>query len=441
MEGAPRIRSSELDALLKVSTALTSSLELGEVLQAAIDGAIDVLDLDTGAIYLLEQDELVLGATTPPLPPRFPQHYSRALLSDHPHAQRSLESGDTVFVRDLASEQITEAERGVCETRGLRSVFFVPLISEAGPIGVFIVGTTENVRDITPADQDLCRTLSHQVTLAVTNAHLYESVLTALSQFEAAQTTLLETNRALVDTNMELRKAKEVRDKFLALMSHELRTPLTVIISYLAFILDRGFGDPSEDLKGILSIMREQGKVQLGLIDDLLDLSRLEAGHFKLMREPDEVGNLVDKVVEAFRPLRDEKEIQMRVDTASDLPTVHWDRKRMTQVFQNLVGNALKFTAPGGMVTVSACAKAGFLELRVSDTGIGIPEESRKQIFDSFYQVDSSSTRKYGGSGLGLAFVKEIVRAHGGRVFVKSHEGAGSSFIVLLPLDKITEVS
>jgi two-component system sensor histidine kinase VicK len=107
----------------------------------------------------------------------------------------------------------------------------------------------------------------------------------------------------------------------------------------------------------------------------------------------------------------------------------------VSQVIQNLVGNALKFTPQGGLVTVSVCAGTGFIELRVSDTGIGIPEGSMKQIFDSFYQVDSSPTRQYGGSGLGLAFVREIVHAHGGKVFVKSGLGAGSTFLILLPPD------
>jgi len=429
-DGASR---NELDALLKVSTALTSSLELGDVLQTAIDGAVDVLALQTGAIYLIEKDELLLGATTPSLPPDFPAEYRRALLDDHPHIQRCLQSDEAVFIRDFQLEDLTPAERGVCEARGLKTVFYVPLTNDRGPIGVFIVGTTAGTRDFAPRDENLCRTLSHQVSLAITNARLYESVRAANTQLEEAQSRLLKNNETLARVNEELKKAKEVRDKFLALMSHELRTPLTVINSYVTFILDRGFGNPSTELRDILSVLKEQGKNQLGLIEDLMNLARLESGQFRLHREPCQPGELVGSVIKAFRPVRETKDMEVILDLAPDLPTVYWDQQKMIQVFQNLVGNALKFTPAGGRVTVSVRSKVDFIEFRVSDNGIGIPRKNVDQIFDRFFQVDSSPTRQHGGSGLGLSFVREIILAHNGKVFVESEEGEGSTFLVLVP--------
>lgn len=427
------IAHKEFDALLKVSTALTSSLELSNVLQTAIDGAVDVLSLDTGAIYLIEQDELHLGATTPPLPPGFPEEYRKAPLTDHPHIQRCLQSGGTVFIQDYRLEELSAAERGVCEARGLKSVFYVPLTTDEGPIGVFIVGTTADTRVFTVTDENLCRTLSHQVALAITNSRLYESIQTAYSQLEEAQGKLLDNYETLASLNEDLKKAKEVRDKFLALMSHELRTPLTVINSYLSLVLDRDFGNPSPELRDILSIMKKQGKKQLILIEDLLNLARLESGQFHLLREPCQPRELLKNVIETFRPIQEERGIAVTLDLAPDLPIVYWDHQRMTQVFQNLVGNALKFTPPGGRVTVSVRPKVDFIEFRVSDNGIGIPKESVEQIFERFFQVDSSPTRQYGGSGLGLAFVREMVLAHDGKVFVESEEGVGSTFLVLIP--------
>jgi len=424
---------NELDALLKVSMALTGSLDLENVLQTAIDGAVEILALDTGAIYLLHQDELHLGATTPPLPPEFPDEFRRAPLSDHPHLQRSLQSGETVFVQDFPLEDLTPAERGVCESRGLRTLFCVPLISDEGPIGVFIVGTTVDTRELTSKDEDLCRTLSHQVSLAITNSRLYESVQTSYKQMEEAQLKLLKNNETLARTNEELKKAKKVREKFLALMSHELRTPLTVINSYLSFILDRGFGNPTSELREILLVMKDQGKNQLTLIEDLLNISRLESGHFSIFHEECQPGELMSDVIKAFRPLQMEKEIEIIMDLATDLPTVYWDRSKIMQVFQNLVGNALKFTPPGGRVSVSVRPKGDFVEFRVSDNGIGIPTEYVEQIFDRFFQVDSGPTRQYGGSGLGLSFTREIVHAHNGKVFVESEEGVGSTFLTLIP--------
>jgi signal transduction histidine kinase len=438
MSFAADVTHRELDALLKVSTALTSSLELSNVLQTAIDGAVDILAIDSGAIYLIEQGELLLGATTPSLPPDFPDEYRKAPLGDHPHIQRCLQSDETVFIHDSLLADLTSAERGVCEARELKTVFYIPLTTEEVSIGVFIVGSSDT-RAFTPKEESLCRTLSHQVALAITNSRLYESVQIAYSQLEEAQAELLKNNEDLARMNEDLNKAKEVRDRFLALMSHELRTPLTVINGYLSFILDRGFGKPTPELRDILSTMKEQGQNQLILIEDLMNLARLDSGHFQLVREPCQPGELVGSVIKAFRPLQEEKDIEVTLDLAPDLPTVSWDHQKMNQVFQNLVGNALKFTPSGGRVSVSVYPKSDFVEFRVSDNGIGIPEEIVKQIFDRFFQADSSPTRQYEGSGLGLTFAQEIIHSHEGKIIVESEEGAGTTFIVLIPPGEMTD--
>ena len=181
---------NHLEALLKVSMALTGSLKLTDVLQTAIDGAVDVLSLNTGAIYLFEQDELLLGATIPPLPPGFPDEYCRARLNDHPHIQQCLLSGETVFIQDCQLEEFTSEERGVVEARGLKSVLYVPIAADDDSIGVFIVGTTAETSTFKPIDVKLCRTLSYQVALAITNSRLYESVQIANVQLEKTQARL-----------------------------------------------------------------------------------------------------------------------------------------------------------------------------------------------------------------------------------------------------------
>lgn len=189
------VTHNHLEVLLKVSMALTGSLKLTDVLQTAIDGAVDVLSLDTGAIYLFEQDELLLGATTPPLPSGFPDEYRRAHLNDHPHIQHCLLLGETVFIQDCQLEEFTPEERGVVEARGLKSVLYVPISAGDDSIGVFIVGTTAETSTFKPIDEKLCRTLSHQVALAIKNAHLYESVQTANVQLEETQARLTDAQR------------------------------------------------------------------------------------------------------------------------------------------------------------------------------------------------------------------------------------------------------
>jgi signal transduction histidine kinase/ActR/RegA family two-component response regulator len=262
----------------------------------------------------------------------------------------------------------------------------------------------------------------------------YIQLQSTAAELEEAQSKLQENYNILKAMNEELQRANEVKNKFLSIMSHELRTPLTVINGYLSLVIDKNYGNPSKELRDIITVVKEQGNNQLGLIEDLLDLTRIEAGEYKLNKQAFVPDALISKAVENFRPEYEEKEIEVTVDTDGELPTVHWDFHKMLQVFQNLLDNALKFTPAGGQINLTVTSKSDFIELRVVDNGIGIPKERLDQIFERFYQVDSSSTRRYGGSGLGLSIVREIVVAHHGKVFVESDEEKGTSFLILMPV-------
>jgi signal transduction histidine kinase/CheY-like chemotaxis protein len=261
----------------------------------------------------------------------------------------------------------------------------------------------------------------------------YLQLQSTATELEDAQSKLLENYNILKAMNDELQQANEVKNKFLSIMSHELRTPLTVINGYLSLVLDKNYGNPSKELRDIISVVKEQGNNQLGLIEDLLDLTRIESGEYRLNKQAFLPDALIHKAVENFRPEFEAKEIEVTVDTDQEMPTVHWDFHKMLQVFQNLLDNALKFTPAGGRISLSARSKSDFIELQVVDNGIGIPKDRQNQIFERFYQVDSSSTRRYGGSGLGLSIVREIVVAHNGKVFVESGEEKGTSFLILMP--------
>ncbi|MDT8395532.1 MAG: ATP-binding protein [bacterium] len=261
----------------------------------------------------------------------------------------------------------------------------------------------------------------------------YVQLQSTAAELEEAQSKLQENYNVLKTMNTELQRANEVKNKFLSIMSHELRTPLTVINGYLSLVLDKNYGNPSRELRDIIAVVKEQGNSQLGLIEDLLDLTKIESGEFKLHRQGITPDNLIDKAVENFRPKYEEKNISVEIHAEEDMPKVYWDFQKMLQVFQNLLDNALKFTPSGGRIEIHASSKSDFIELRVADNGIGIPKDRLDQVFERFYQVDSSSTRRYGGSGLGLSIVREIVMAHNGKVFVESEEGRGTAFLILMP--------
>ena len=187
-----RMSSTELSRLLQVSRALASSLELDDVLQTAIESAVATLHLDTGAIYLLDGDDLVLGATTPPLPSGFPEELRRAPLSGHPHVGRCLREHEPVSLEDWAEAEVTAAEREVCEARGLRSLLFVPVLVADDAVGAFIVGSVGRIRPLGDGDADLCRALSHEIGLALANARLYESLQRSHEELERAYDATIE---------------------------------------------------------------------------------------------------------------------------------------------------------------------------------------------------------------------------------------------------------
>ncbi|MGD8353023.1 MAG: response regulator [Pseudomonadota bacterium] len=262
----------------------------------------------------------------------------------------------------------------------------------------------------------------------------YQQLQATATELEEAQGKLQDNFNILKTMNEELQRANEVKNKFLSIMSHELRTPLTVINGYLSLVLEKNYGNPSKELRDIISVVKEQGNNQLGLIEDLLDLTRIESGEYKLNKQAFVPDSLVKKAVDNFRPEYEAKEIAVTLDADEDLPTVYWDFHKMLQVFQNLLDNALKFTPSGGKIHLNVSAKSDFVEMRVVDNGIGIPKDRIDHIFERFYQVDSSSTRRYGGSGLGLSIVREIVVAHHGKIFVESDEDKGTSFLILMPI-------
>jgi signal transduction histidine kinase len=196
-----------------------------------------------------------------------------------------------------------------------------------------------------------------------------------------------------------------------------------------------GLGGPlTGEQREYLGIIMEKGENLLQLITSILDISKIEAGRVRLVMSEVDTGQLLRDAVATILPLARKKGLKVACD-ARDLPRVHADREKIRQCLVNLCGNAVKFTTPGGSITVSAEPALGDrIAIHVADTGIGIAEEHVDRVFDVFYQVDGSSTREYGGAGLGLAIVKSFVEAHGGEVAVRSQVGAGSTFTIVLPL-------
>ncbi|WP_035106612.1 two-component system histidine kinase PnpS [Desulfovirgula thermocuniculi] len=235
----------------------------------------------------------------------------------------------------------------------------------------------------------------------------------------------------------ERKKLEQMRTEFVANVSHELRTPLTSLKGFLETLLEGAADDP-DTCRRFLKIMQEETERLTRLIDDLLHLSKIEERRVVHRWQPVDIHAVIHRVVSLFHPQAAEKGVALEAVVPADLPGVYGDPDLLAQVLINLVDNAVKYTPAGGRVTVRAREEKGGLRVEVEDTGIGIPPESLPRVFERFYRVDKARSRELGGVGIGLAIVKHIVRAHGGKIGVESTPGRGSLFYFTLPADEGT---
>jgi signal transduction histidine kinase len=287
----------------------------------------------------------------------------------------------------------------------------VPLVSADRVIGVLAI-QKKTLGAFPEETVKLMQTFASQSVLAIQNARLF---------------------REVEEQGRQLAVASQHKSQFLANMSHELRTPMNAVLGYAELLLDGIYGELPAKALGVLERVQTNGKHLLGLINDVLDLSKIEAGQLTLAIEDYAMGGVVRAVVSATESLANAKGLKLIATIADGLPIGHGDERRLTQVLLNLVGNAIKFTDTGE-VEISAQAASGAFEVAVRDTGLGIAEADQKRIFEEFQQVDNTSTRKKGGTGLGLAISKRIVEMHGGTVAVRSAPGEGSTFQLTIPV-------
>jgi PAS domain S-box-containing protein len=736
-------RSRQLAALLEASQSLTKSLNLAEVWQKITDKAVDVLEIDKTAIYLVEGEHLYLGACTPPLPPEFPETFRRAMLADHPHIAEALATEQPVVLPDTASTVLTAAERSVTDALKLRSLIYIPLVARNDAVGVLILGTVGEPRDFSRDDRDVARTFSNQAELAIANAKLYEDLslyvkeletqiterkraqerfhlvvesapnaimlisrdnmvrmvnaqvenyfgydrteligmdieqlipdrfrskhsthrtaflanpyprlmgvgrdlyalrkdgtefpaeiglvplespdepllmvtivditvrkqaeekirrhlgyLTGLREVDQAiassfdvrlslnilasravpllgvdaaaillldpimnsleytaghgfQKNILHTGNirlgesyagkavmerrmiqvpslanelhtqfhnqfireekfvsyfgiplivkgkvvgvmevfhrtrmerddewfdflnslarqaaiaidnarlwdqvqrhardlelrvaertaALNHINAELEHANRAKNEFLANMSHELRTPLNSILGLSESLLEQRRDPLTEYQQKSLEIISSSGHHLLDLINDVLDLSKIEAGKFDYYPQTVNIDSLCRSSLAFVKSQALKKSISVIYDNQASALNIFADPRRLKQSLVNLLTNAVKFTPEGGQVTLQVCADAehDLVEFSVTDSGIGIAPQDLKRLFQPFVQVDSKLNRQFEGTGLGLALVQKLIDMHGGSVHVESEVASGSRFTIRLP--------
>jgi signal transduction histidine kinase len=402
----------QLEALSEVGQAISSTLDLKAVLNAILAHACRLAESGGGAIYVYnsEQHWFELEAAN---------NMSEELIAAV--RARPIQLEDTLIGQCAVSRKIVQIDDLMNAPphplfklhlkAGTRALLAVPLLHQDEVIGALVV---RRKRAGTFGDDKLglLQSFASQSAVAIQNARLF---------------------REIEEKSEQLELASQHKSQFLANMSHEFRTPLNAILGYAELMQDGIYGELSEKTRGVLDRVQANGRHLLGLINDVLDLSKIEAGQLTLRLEEFSMSHVVETVRIAAESLAAKKKIPIEIEMVRALPVGRGDERRIAQVLLNLVGNAIKFTETG-VVRVAASASDGRFSVKVADTGPGIPISEQQRIFEEFHQVDSSNTKKKGGTGLGLAIAKRIVEMHGGRIWVESEMGKGSTFQFELPV-------
>jgi GAF domain-containing protein len=403
----------QLTALGEVGQAISSTLDLETVLKTIVSRAVQLTGLDGGSIFEYDErtEEFHLRATE-----NVDEEYLAVLRSTpirkgEGAVGRAGLTGEPVQISDVQDGSYKSRLRDALIRAGYRAVLVVPLRREEHVIGALSV-TRKTPGPFAPEVVELLKTFATQSAMAIQNARLF---------------------REIAEKGKQLEVASRHKSDFLASMSHELRTPLNAILGFNEMILGQVYGEVPKDMQEPLADIQTSGKHLLRLINNVLDLAKIEAGRMELALSDYSVHDTVESVRSTLRPLAADKGLEFFASVSNDIPLAYGDGGRITQCLMNLAGNSLKFTK-AGKVEISVEAKGELLVYKVADTGIGIPSDKIGSLFTEFKQTDATIASEYGGTGLGLSISKKFIEMHGGRIWVESESGKGSAFIFEVPL-------
>jgi GAF domain-containing protein len=407
----------ELKALGEVGQAVSSTLDLQTVLSTIVSRAVQLSGTDCGIIYEYDEptQEFHLRASYQMEQELVDAYRVTPLRLGQGATGRAAETKMPTQIANLRQEQefATRGMRPILSRLGYQSLLAVPLLLEQKIMGALTIYRRET-GSFAPEVVNLLQTFATQSVLAIQNARLF---------------------REIEDKGRQIEGANRHKSEFLANMSHELRTPLNAIIGFSEVLLDPSLKVTEEEQSQFLTDVLSSGKHLLGLINEILDLSKIEAGRMELQIEPALLSDILESVQNTMRSLAVKKAVNLHVESGPLPEPFPMDGARIKQVLLNLVGNAVKFTPEGGRVWVRADSENGAVRVEVGDTGPGIPEADRERIFEEFQQAKTDKGGvKPEGTGLGLALAKKFVEMHGGKVWVESEVGKGSRFFFTLPI-------
>jgi len=403
-------RADETRALLEVARDVSSSLELDAVLGTIVDRARALLTRDTVAVYLMDDKEERLAVVA------ITGVSAGDMANDTVDVGQGIigtvaRTGSPEIVDDTMTDERAVHVEGSGEDESGEKLMAAPLAVRDRVLGVMAIWRGPDEPTFTKHDLDFCAALARHAALALSNAQIYRQAQKAREEAE---------------------EASRVKSRFLATMSHELRTPLNSVINFAYLLMEGVEGPVNASQRELLVRIEASGKHLLELINDVLDLSKIESGRMELFLEPMSAADVIADAVSFAQGLVRGKPVRLEADVADGMPPVRADRTRIRQVVLNLLSNAAKFTESGTIAVKSWCDGAG-VHVDVTDTGIGMRPEDIGKAFQEFVQLDSGTTRRAGGTGLGLPIAKRFIEMHGGAMHAESEPGRGTTVGFVLP--------
>jgi PAS domain S-box-containing protein len=451
-ELAIRRQNKRLSVINKTALAVKDVLDVGEILNKGITNLSDSEDILAAVAYLLQgrayeqldinhddirSETMELAASL---------GFDGSCENNGPAKMLSLSEGVFVDIIRKGEAQIVTDIASLGEVgnafkrKNISSFIAAPIVGTRKTYGIMLVAAKEG-GSFAQIDAEFLTMISRIVGAAVENALLYKDVLEKSKELEdsneqlsISKTWLEEANAQLVQVNQQLEDASRLKSQFLANMSHELRTPLNSIIGFTNLILTDETQPLTSEQKEGLEIVLRNAKNLLSLINDILDLSKIEAGRMTISPEEFDIAAIVKDALMIVEPLVGNKPVRLLYEIDPSIPLLHSDSSRLKQIVLNLLSNAVKFTDEGHVKVTVRTVENNFISLDVEDTGAGIPAEYLELVFEEFRQLDGSSTRKHGGTGLGLAISRKLAHMLGGDLTVRSEVGKGSTFTLTLPI-------
>ena len=419
-------RLSALDTLQKTSRLISTTLDENEIFHRLKQALTTDLGFEKGLIFILDDKKncnvrIASGLSEEEI------FYITGRLEKETDLLNALKDGNT-FSSPRSPFSIKEK---ILQIFQIEHFVLSPVLAQSGMIGAVFVGNKSNIA-LSDGDEEFISILANQIGQALENARLFDQVY---SSSQLLELKVQERTRQLESALTEVKQISKTKSEFISAVSHELRTPLTSIKGYASILIAGKLGNVPDAVKQRLEKINIHSDNLVKLINDLLDISRIESGKVEMTMEKCRLSEMIDNVHDLLTPQIKEKSINWRMDVDPKIPDMFLDKQQAERIFINLIGNAIKFTPENGTISVKVILQDNnMVKAEVTDTGIGIPKDAITKLFDEFYRVENEINENVKGTGLGLPLAKKIVEAHGGSMWVTSKVGEGTSFHFTIPV-------